>query len=364
MDEELERFEDDLEKSANDDDEFLDLEKNLDLEDDEDLGDEATNQKVEDPTKEEDNVKATGDEKDDEKAADQDDSDDQPEARLYTLPDDKEAFGELAGQRVTTQQLEEANLLDKAITWGHQGRHMLTRNQEELEESKKIRALLEEQLGIVKEDREKKAEPPPLPPDQAADALVAAYQADFDALAKAGAIEDSFFDTYPKVAAQIEHRFRSIKDVADIVIERLTEVMESNDTRTKVETETASRDHLKNLMVDASKGGELFEPLAEDDFRKEFMKWATAEDSGLQWVDKNLADVTKADITASMLLYLHENPDRFKKKTEKVEQKEEERRQMGGGGSGTSTKSKSKPELDEFQQFEKDYNTSLQEVEY
>jgi hypothetical protein len=363
MDEELERFEDDLNKSANDDDEFIDLEKNLDLEDDEDLKEEDTDQKVEDSNKEEDGVKST-DEEDDQKAADQDNSTDQPEAKLYTLPDDKEAFGELAGQRVTTKQLEEAELLDKAITWGHQGRHMLTRNQEELEESKKIRALLEEQLGIVKEDRKKAEEAPALPPDQAAEALVSAYQADFDALAKSGAIEDSFFDTYPKVAAQIEHRFRSIKDVADVVIEKVTELMESNDSRTKVETESASRDHLKDLMLDASKGGELFEPLAEDDFRKEFMKWATAEDSGLQWVDKDLNKVTQADITASMLLYLHENPDRFKRKTGKVEEKEEQRRLAGGGGSGTNTKSKSKQPLDEFQEFEEEYNESLAQVEY
>jgi hypothetical protein len=363
MDEELEQFEDDLNKSANDDDEFIDLEKNLDLEDDQDPGDGDTGDEVKDQTKEEDEVKSTDDE-DDQKAADQGDSDDQPEAKLYTLPDDKEAFGELAGQRVTTKQLEEAELLDKAITWGHQGRHMLTRNQEELEESKKIRALLEEQLGIVKEDRKKAEEAPALPPDQAADALVAAYQADFEALGKAGAIEDSFFDTYPKVAAQIEHRFRSVKDVADVMIDAVTKLMESNDSRTKVETETASRDHLKNLMVDAAEGGEIFKPLAEDDFRKEFMKWATAEESTLQWVDKDLDKVTKADITASMLLYLHENPDRFKQKTEKVEKKEEERRQMGGGGSGTNNSARQKTELDEFQQFEKDLNESLAQAEY
>lgn len=366
MREELDQFEDDLKKSAEDDDEFLDLERNLDLEDDEDpVKDGDTDDvKVEDPTKDKDDAKST-DDADDQKADDQDDQSDKPEAKLYTLPDDKEAFGDLAGQRVTTKQLEEANLLDKAITWGHQGRHMLTRNQEELEESKKIRALLEEQLGIVKADRDKAKEEPALPPDQAADALVAAYTADFDALGKTGAIEDSFFETYPKVAAQIEHRFRSIKDVADIVIAKMTELIESNDTRTKVETETASRDHLKNLMISASESGEIFEPLAGEDFRKEFMKWATAEESTLQWVDKDLDKVTQADITASMLLYLHENPDRFKKKTEKAEEKKaDERQKMGGGGSGTNAGARSKTELDEFQQFEKEYQESFANQEY
>lgn len=364
MDEELEQFEDDLSKVAKD--EFSDMDDHLqDQQDQEDLntadGDEDE-KVIEDPTKEDE--KPSDKVEDEDKAADQDDSTNQPEAKLYTLPDDKEAFGELAGQRVTTKQLEEAELLDKAITWGHQGRHMLTRNQEELEESKKIRALLEEQLGIVKEDRARADEAPALPPDKAAEALVSAYQADFDALGKAGAVEDSFFETYPKVAAQIEHRFRGIKDVADVIIKNMTTLLDSNDSRTKVETETASRDHLKDLMIDASEGGEIFEPLAETDFRKEFMKWATDEESTLQWVDKDLDKVTKADITSSMLLYLHENPDRFKKRTEKVEEKEEERRQMGGGGSGTNSSARKKTELDEFQQFEKDLSDSMANAEY
>jgi hypothetical protein len=363
MDEELEQFQDEQRKLAKD--EFSELDDHLidqgDPEDGDTTKGDEDEKVVEDPTKGEE--KSSDDAKPDEEAADQDDSDDQPEAKLYTLPDDK-AFGELAGKRVTTQQLEEADLLEKAITWGHQGRHMLTRNQEELEESKKIRALLEEQLGLVKEDRAKADEGPPLPPDQAAEALVGAYKADFDALGKAGAIEESFFDTYPKVAAQIEHRFRSIKDVADVVIDTVTKLMESNDSRTKVETESASRDHIRNLMVEAAGDGEIFEPLAEDDFRKEFMKWATAEDSTLQWVDKELDKVSKADITASMLLYLHENPDRFRQKTGKAEEKAEERRQMGGGGSGTNAGARKKVELDEFQQFEADLKESYADVEY
>lgn len=365
MVDELESFEADLNKSADGDFEAEagKLEEEQDQDDLDTAGSSDEDVVVEDPTAAEVEEEPSAAEEEPDTTT-QDTAEEKPEAKFVTLPEDAEAFGEFAGKKITYEQLQEANLVDKLVTWGHQGRHLVQRGQEELEETKKMRALLEEQLGIVKEDRERAAEGPTLTPEQAADALVAEYAADFDALGKAGAVEDSFFETYPKVAAQLEHRQRATRDLGQLIIQQLTKLTENQDKRVEVDTTAASRDHLKDVMVGVSDSGELFGQLGNEGDRKDFMTWATREESTLNWVDKDADSVTPADISASWLLYLHEHPDKFSTKEKKSEKKKVERKLAGGGGTGNDTASKAVEELDEFQQFEKDLFDSRKDDQY
>lgn len=368
MDRELEEFEDDFKKVS--DGGFEDLDEHLidnpaDGDEVDDTAGDDDGDSIEDPS--EDEVDDKPDDKptdgeDEDKPPDQDED---PPVQYVTLPEDADTFGELAGKRITYEQLQEAKLVDKLVTWGHQGRHMVQRNQEELEESKKIRALLEEQLGIVKADRERASEAPPLPPDQAADALVGEYSAEFEALGKAGAIEDAFFETYPKVAVQIEHRFRATRDLAEVLIKQVDELKTLQGQRVEQDTTEASKTHLSDVMGEVAKSNKLFDGLTDDESRKEFMTWATGEESTLNWVDKESNLVTPADISASYLLYLHENPDKVVQAKPDPKKKAAEKKLASGGNIGTNTKSKSVEDLDEFQKFEKDYKESrTQGVEY
>jgi len=357
----LEQFEGDLKKVS--DGTFEDLDEHLidNPEDDDKIVDTQDEdgdniEEVDDKPEEE----STDGEAEDDPAS----QDDKPEVEYVTLPDDADAFGELAGKRITYDELQEAKLVNKLVTWGHQGRHMVQRGAEELEESKKIRALLEEQLGIVKADRERAAEGPPLAPDEAAKALVSQYQAEFEALGEAGAIEDSFFQTYPKVAVQIEHRFRATRDLAGVLIKKVDELMENQSKRVAADTTAASKNHLADVMTSVSESNKLFEGLANDDSRKDFITWATREESTLNWVDKESDRVTPADISASYLLYLHEHPDKVKKAKPDPKKKASEKKLAAGGGNGTNTESRSVEELDEFQQFEADYKEAQRRVEY
>jgi hypothetical protein len=366
MVDELESFEADLGAVADED--FEEEAKKLEDQDQDDLDTDESGKEevaVEGPTKEEakPEEKSSDEETKPETTTHEESKDDVIE-QFVTLPDDVEAFREFAGKKITYAELQEAKLVDKLVTWGHQGRHLVQRNQEELEETKKMRALLEEQLGIVKEDRQRASEGPALTPEQSADALVNHYAGEFDTLAKSGAIEDSFFETYPKVAAQIEHRFRATRDLAEAVIKTVTELKTAQDQRVDVDTTTASRDHLKDVMVGVSETGDLFNQLGTETERKDFMQWATRDDSTLNWVDKQSDAVTPADISASWLLYLHEHPDKFKTTEKAAEKKKAERKLAGGGGTGNDTASKSVEELDEFQRFEKDLKESYTGQEY
>ncbi|MCK5481328.1 MAG: hypothetical protein KAJ06_09280 [Gammaproteobacteria bacterium] len=354
MAEELEKFEEDLKSSRLDN--FEDLDKDLMADDDPDPKEGDTGEPGE--PKEETIVKDTTEE--DETKDKVPDASDQPEVKYVTLPEDAESFGELAGKKITYQELQEANLVDKLVTWGHQGRHLVQRGQEELEETKKIRELLEKQLTSSEETRKAAEKPPDLAPDKAAEALVNHYGGDFDALGEAGAIEPSFFATYPKVAAQLEHRFRATAELGQVVIAKVTELLEGHERRSGAEAQVSGESRLTELMTGVAESGELFELLNDAGERKDFMKWATADGNTLNWVDKDLSKVTDVDISSSFLLYMHQNPDKFKA-PEKAASKEE-RQKAGGGGGGAPAKKKAP--MDEMQQFITDLAESGQDKEY
>jgi ribosomal protein S19E (S16A) len=292
-----------------------------------------------------------------------DQSDKQPKPKMVTLPDDSDAFGEFAGKKVSYQELMEAGLVDKLVTWGHQGRHLTQRGQEDLEEARKMREVLEKQLKLQEDQISKANQAPPLPPKEHAEQLKREYLPLLEKAAEAGALEAGFLDNYPLVASQLESRFQATSQLANIIIAKMDELVQKSDKWSERDTTTASQSHLRTLANEVAESDELFKFVGDDDGYKDFMKWATAPNSTLNWVDRDVTTVTSQDILASALLYMRTHPEKFTKQKRK-QATEEVRRQASGGGSGSNAETKQTGSDDELMSFAKDYVDSFQGQEY
>lgn len=288
-------------------------------------------------------------------------SDEKPKPRMVTLPDDKEAFGKFAGQKISYEQLAEEGLVDNLVTWGHQGRHMVSRGQEDLEEARKMRQILEEQLKLTQKSVEAQNAPPPMTPEQHAAQLVDRYLPDMQRYAEAGGVEPGFLENYPKAAAYIEDRFQAASTLGNILVKVIDELKQSVEPMRERDTTQAGQSRLRSLADEVSKSNELFSFIGEDEGYREFMKWATAEDSTLNWVDKNVEAVTPADIQASALLYMHQNPGKFKRNKSKPSDSD---RRLAGGGTGQTKPQVGKQPMDEITAFQQEYAESFKNQEF
>lgn len=367
---ELEDFEKDLEKSY--DDEGNDVESQNDLTKvDDDKGQEADPVTPE-PDKPEEKPEPEVD-PDPDKGAEATETDEKDEVKLTTLPDDSETFGELAGKEVTAEQLIEAGLLGKLVTWGHQGRHMVKKGQKELEEAKaekseaqKLRELLQERFE--KEDRSaEKPDAPPMTETEFATALVENYVPGLKVVAEQGGIEAEFVNDFPKAAAQIEHRFQGGADVLTAMVKELGELRElvqKHEERqteaVRVESHTAAEGHFDGLMSGLAKnGGELFAGLDRDDTKEDFVKWLTTE-SEMKITDKEVSTITADDVQGAWLLYAHTHPDVLSKQAPK---NDDAKLAAGGGGRGSSGSKTSLPD-DEMSTFVKELAEAEAQLEY
>lgn len=301
---------------------------------------------------------ATGQESD---SRSSDQSGKEPKPRMVTLPDDKEAFGKFAGKKISYEQLAEEGLVDNLVTWGHQGRHMVSRGQEELEEARKMRELMEKQVALAEQTAKQASAPPPATPEQNAASLVERYMPAMQKYAEAGGIEPTFLDNYPKAAAYIEDRFQAASQLGNILVSVIDELKQSVEPLAKKDTTQTSEGRLRSLSNEVAKSNEIFSFLGDDDGYREFMKWATADDSTLNWVDKSVSQVTAADIQASVLLYMHTHPEKFTKQKPKAS---EEERRLATGGTGRTKPAVARPTADEISTFMKEYGESFQGQDY
>lgn len=368
IEDELEEFEAELAKD--DDGEDLVEEKQVDLADDqkekvtEDL--DESGQQADLDTDE----KPVEDDEADEKP-DQTDDDDAP--NLTTLPDDPETFGDLAGKQVTAKQLIDEGLLNKLVTWGHQGRHLIQKGQDDIaaakaetSEAQKLRELLEKRFQD--EDKKADADKPKVTEEQFASMLTENYLPGLKQVAAAGGIEEDFIKEFPRSASQIEHRFQAGSDLLDALIKEVGELREfvgiqrkANEETAQTDATTAAGDHFDGLMTDLATKGDLFEKLGDKDMRGDFMDWLTSDDTGLGISGKEVGKITTGDVQGAWLLYAHQHPEQFVKKSEKSE--EDARLASGGGGNSTSTTRRRKSS-DELSEFESEYKDSLANTEY
>ena len=284
--------------------------------------------------------------------------------KMVTLPEDAAAFGEFAGKKISYEELSEAGLVDKLVTWGHQGRHMTQKGQEDLEEARKMRELLEEQLALQKAQVEQANRPPDMTPEQHSEQLVNKYGPEIEAFAKAGGIEHGFFDNYPKVASYLENRLQAAAQLGDILIQEVDKLKKGHDTWTERDASEQGKSRLRTVSEEAGGTIDALDFLKTDEGYNDFMKWATAEDSTLHWVDRDVEHVTVSDIQASALLYIQQNPEKFTKKKSRAKATPEEKQLAGGAGGGKNTELKAVPTNDEITNFQKEFAESFQGQEY
>jgi hypothetical protein len=141
----------------------------------------------------------------------------------------------------------------------------------------------------------------------------------------------------------------------------IDELKQSVDPLAQRDTTQQGESRLRTLSNEVAESNELFAFIGEDDGYREFMKWATAEDSTLNWVDKAVGQVTAADIQASVLLYMHTHPEKFAKKNKPKATDEDRRKATGGTG---QTKPARKQTADEITDFMQEYQESFQGQEF
>ena len=361
---ELEEFEAELKKD--DDGESLAVEPEVDLKDGDAKDPDEIGQKA-DPEPEPDPVDPVDEPKDPPQG------DPEPEPNLTTLPDDSETFGELAGKQVTAQQLIDGGLLGKLVTWGHQGRHLIKKGQDDIEaakaetsEAQKLRELLENQFA--KEDKAAEAAIPRQSEEEYVGQLSETYLAGLKGVAAAGGIEEDFVKEFPKSAVQIEHRFQTGADMLAVITKEVNELREYVGLRKKADAETAQEravvdatGHFDGLITELSTKGDLYSKLSDQGTKEDFVKWVSSDDSGLGITGKEVAKITEADVHGAWLLYASQHPEKFAEPSKKNE--EDARLASGGGGSSTST-TRTKKVDDELGNFEKELAESLAQREY
>ena len=230
----------------------------------------------------------------------------------------------------------------------------------------KLRELLEKRFEH--EDKVAEDSKPVLTEEQFVGKLAETYLPGLQSVVEAGGIEADFIKEFPKVATQIEHRFQSGSDLIGALVKEVDELREYIGVRKKINAETEKREassaasgHFDGLMTSLSDKGELFEKLKDQETKDDFVKWASAEDTGLKIAEKEINTISENDVMATWLLYVQQHPDKFAKKAEKS--KEDAQLASGGGGPGSST-SKSKEQSDELSDFEAELKESLANIEY
>lgn len=251
--------------------------------------------------------------------------------KTVMLPDDKDAFGKLAGQKVTYEQLAENGLVDKLVTWGHQGRHMVQRGQEDLDEARKLREAIEKQVALTEKMHEEKNAPPPVSVQDHTNALVEQYTPLLRKNAEQGGMEATFLENYPRVAALIEDRFQAGSQLLTGIINAVSGLQKGHETWTERDATNEGRSQLRKMTSRVAEDDEVFKFLATEEGHDEFLRWVTSEDSGFNWVDKDLKDVTQREIEASALVYMRAHPEKFTKSKAKATP---EQRQRASGAAG------------------------------
>ena len=348
---ELERFEKDLAPLDEDD---IAAGAGPDIEDE---GEPIEEPKSEEPTGEPADETPVEEPESDAEPTDQPDAAPDKKPALTTLPDDTETFGDLAGKQVTAEEIIEAGLLTKLVTWGHQGRHMIQKGQKELAEAKTA-ASEAEKLRLLLEDRFKKEDAaaeqqtqPQISEKQFVEHLSQAYMPGLQKVAAEGGIEEDFIKEFPKAAVHLEHRFQSGAQLLQGLVQQIDELTQFVGMQKQQVAKTEAKSSFEGLLESVASESELFTGLRDPQGKVDFIQWVTDEASGLRITEKEIGDISQADVQSAYLLYLHQHPEAL---GEKKQPKRVENAHLAGGGTGKVPSRKTGNRLDEFVAFEKE----------
>ena len=281
---------------------------------------------------------------------------------VTTLPDDKEAFGELAGQKVTAKQILEAGLMEKFATWGHQGRHLVQKGQKELEQAKKEKSETERLIELLEkrfnqEEVEKaKQQQPQVTEAQFVEELTRAYLPALAKVAEQGGIESDFIKEFPKAAVHLEHRFQSGGALLQGLVEEVGRIREFVGMQKEQLAEKSAVETFESLMDSVSEQGDLFSGLSDSAARKAFTDFLTDDSTKLRINQKEVKEITPDDVMSAWLFFAHKHPEVLQGKHEDRPKPDAH---LAGGGRGKSPSPKTRKELDEFEKFQSEYQKTL-----
>lgn len=271
------------------------------------------------------------------------------QSKTYTVPNDPK-FGEFAGKKLTAAELDSNGLLEKFNTWEHQELHH-TRLYGELkpkfdELEAKVRAFESFQQAAQQQQQA-------LTPERVAmqaQALQTAYQPGLEVLAKSGAFEESFLVEYPKVAAQIEHRF----DNGHAALTQLSTRLAAIEEATGIQTANANRTQGQNQVYAAIDRVAEADPatygqLGDKEIQQKFIQWVIDPGNPLPFKAANAEEFSNPDVIRSAaVLFAQANPDLFVKPEPEVPAAPTPTRAQGTTGRRPAR------QLGEIEQFEQD----------
>jgi len=281
----------------------------------------------------------------------------EPKPKLYTVPDDA-VYGDLRGQKATAEQLEAAGLLEKLFTREHQELHHVKLYQDLKREVDGYRE--EQQRSQAQADAvAQAAAQPKVMPDEHVAELQRTYMPGLTSLANQGAFEEDFLTVYPKVSAQLEHRFQSgglgllaTIDQVTKMNNTLNEVMEFVGMQQQQQQAVTGRATVEEKLDALSTD---LPGLANEEVRGRFIDWAIAEDNTItaQLATKEISDITPEEIRGAFAAYVAMTGDGIPKR------QPAENTPARMAGSGTAASRGSSPPggapLSEVERFEREF---------
>ena len=226
------------------------------------------------------------------------------EAKTYTVPDDP-SFGEHRGKKFTAIELDQLGLLEKINTREHQELHH-TKLYPELKA--KFDAL---EAKIAQQDvqtQQTQAFSPEAIARNAGD-TERAYMKPLTDLAKAGAFEEDFLVSYPKVATQLEQRFDAGTGALMALNQRLQAIEQSFGSREETARRTENQNTVFNSINQVVSDDEgTYGVLADETARKGFIGWIVDPSNPLPFKDMPVDRMTPDVIRAAYLAYVQANP--------------------------------------------------------
>lgn len=281
-------------------------------------------------------------------------------SEMVTVPNDQKMYGDLAGKKVTKQELLESGHLEKILTREHQDLHAQKLYQEALERNR----ALEQQL-------ESFSQPAPQPTPEGQPELtpenVEAWAQKLEAemlpaakkFAEMGGVEEDLVELYPRFASNYAFQARTQGQLNNFMMSTLQNVVRWIGGRHMDHTRSASQDTFgANVEVLVSKG-ELYEPLADDNGRADFVEWLTADENPLPYKDMDFEQFTPAAIEEAYFAYLRSPAGRkyhpANRKTATASGGNEAARMAAGAiGGGRGGRAPSPP-MGELERMEKEF---------
>lgn len=271
---------------------------------------------------------------------------------LFTLPDE-EFYGELRGQKVTSEQLQEAGLLSKMLTRDHQ----VSNYQKKYEERDQQFNDLSERLAAIENPtptEDAASAEPEMTPEELMGALENSFDPVLQQMADNGLIEPDWAAVYPKKARLDAYYVDTILRGLGAAAERLDAIENRVGEWSKTEDTQKDAQTVGGIMRDMVKDdSELYGGLSDADTQDGFFKFLGDPERNPFMFEPE--EATPEKMKAAYLIYHSQGNVPTPKPAPKPPEPDGQRRMGGtGGGSGGrgDTTPGSKGDKSKFQEFE------------